>query len=204
VIGKSLTGLAAAVAVVLVGRSLAYAAEPSATARVLQHRVGGPQLLVLACVALTLGAAVAIAVSALAALAVKERALLERRPAIAFPVRRLLLVAAALSVVTCLGGGLFEAYLHWRAGLGWHGMHCVFGPLHRDLLPIDTGLSFVAAALLAAARHVRDWMQRTFARLCTFPPRPWASPLRPAPRLLFVPSSIRIDSAPARAPPVPA
>jgi MFS family permease len=204
VIRKSLIGAAAAVAVVLVGRSLAYAAEPSATARLLQHRVVGPQLLVLACVALTLGAAVAIAVSALAALAVKERALLERRRPTEFPVRRLLLLAVALSVVTCLGGGLFEAYLHWRAGLGWHGMHCVFGPLHRDLLPIDTGLSFVVAALLTAARHVLAWMRRTFARLRGVPPRIWASPRQLRPRVLPVPRSTRIDSAPARAPPVPA
>ena len=203
-IRKSLIGLGSAVVVVLVGRTLAYAAEPSAAARMLQQRAGGPELLVLASVALTLGAAVAIAVSALAALAVKERALLERREATPFPVRRLLVLAVALSVVTCVGGGLFEAYLHWHAGLGWHGLHCVFGPVHRDLLPIDSGLSFVAAAVLTAAGHVFGWMRRTFARLRPLPPRSWASPRRPSPRSSPVPRSTRIESAQARAPPASA
>jgi hypothetical protein len=72
-------------------------------------------------------------------------------------------------VITSVAGGLFEAYLHWRAGLGWHGVQCVFGPVHRDLLPIATALSFVAAALLAAAKHVAAWMRRTFALLRGLP-----------------------------------
>ena len=79
--------------------------------------------------------------------------------------------AIALAVVTSVAGGLLEAYLHWRAGLGWHGVQCVFGPVHRDLLPIATALSFVAAALLAAAEHVAVWMRRTFALLRALPPR---------------------------------
>jgi hypothetical protein len=61
---------------------------------------------------------------------------------------------ARLTIVTCTVGGLFEAYLHWRAGLGWHGLHCLVGPVHRDLIPFETALSFVAAAVIARARHV--------------------------------------------------
>jgi hypothetical protein len=67
--------------------------------------------------------------------------------------------------VTSIGGGLFEAYIHWRAGLGWHGLDCIVGPVHRDLLPIETSLSLVAAAALAAAERVLAWMQRTVALL---------------------------------------
>ena len=47
----------------------------------------------------------------------------------------------------------------------------MFGPVHRDLLPLEAGLSFVATALLAAAEHVAAWMRRTFALLRALPPR---------------------------------
>jgi hypothetical protein len=43
--------------------------------------------------------------------------------------------------------------------------------VHRNLLPIATALSLVAAALLAAAEHLIAWMRRTFARLRALPPR---------------------------------
>jgi hypothetical protein len=112
--------------------------------------------------------------------AVRERALLERRALVApvgsFRVGRAVSAALALAVVTSLVGGFFEAYLHWRAGLGWHGLRCVFGPLHRDLLPIETGLSFAAAALIAAAGHIVAWMRRTFALLRELPPRVFPRP----------------------------
>ena len=80
-------------------------------------------------------------------------------------------------------------------------MHCVFGPVHRDLLPIATSLSFVAAALLAAAEHVARWMRRTFALLRAVPPelswlitqsRPPAGALR---------ASRRVGCSRSRAPP---
>src|SRR4029450_1604777 len=80
--------------------------------------------------------------------------------------------AFAPSVVAAPASGLLEAFIHWRAGLGWHGLHCLFGPVHRDLLPIETVLSFVAAAILAAAWHVGAWMRRTLARLAAVLPRP--------------------------------
>lgn len=155
----------AVILVVLAARSLAYAAEPSPSARFLQHQAGGPVVPVIALVALGLCAVLAVTVCWLVALAVRERALIERRVAQQFAVRRMLILALALSVTTCLVGGMLEAYLHWRAGLGWHGLHCLVGPVHRDLIPFETGLSLVAAAVLAAARHVAAWMRRTFARL---------------------------------------
>lgn len=161
--------------VILLARSIAYATSPSPAARLLEHQAGGPGLPVLTLVALTLGGACAVAICWLAAIGVRERALVERRTAPAFRPLRTMAVAVALAVTTSLAGGLFEAYLHWRAGLGWHGLHCVFGPLHRDLWPIASALSLIAAALFSAGEHVLAWMRRTFALLRGVPPRPGAA-----------------------------
>jgi hypothetical protein len=155
VIRRGLIGAAAVTLVVLLARSLAYAAEPGPSARFLAQRAGGPAPPVLAIVALSIGAVLAITVCWLVAVAVRERALLERSAAEPFAVVRACALALALT----------EAYLHWRAGLGWHGLHCLVGPVHRDLIPLETALSFVAAAIISAVRHVAAWMRRTFARL---------------------------------------
>ena len=116
----------AAVVVVLLARSIAYAIAPTSAARMLEHRAGGPALPVLTLVALALGGSLAIAISWLAAFGVRERALLERRVLAQAPPRfhvvRMVVLALALSAITSVAGGLFEAYLHWRAGLGWHGI----------------------------------------------------------------------------------
>jgi hypothetical protein len=201
VIRRSLSGTAAVVLVVLVARSLAYAAEPGATARFLQHGAGSPAVPSFALAALALGAAVAIAVCWLAAVAVGERAVLERRPAQPFGVARVFVVALAFTVVTSVVGGLLEATIHWRAGLGWHGLYCLAGPVHRDLLPIEAGLSFVAAALMAAARHVRAWMRRTFARLAAqLPPFAFVEALACSDAVAVL-ASARLAAASARAPP---
>jgi hypothetical protein len=172
---KAISRIVAAALVVLLARSIAYALTPSSAARVLEQRAGGPGLPVITLVALALGASLAIAICWLASFGVRERELLERRvlavPVPRFRPARTLVLAVVLSIVTSGAGGLLEAVLHWRAGLGWHGVHCVFGPVHRDLLPIATALSFIAAALLAGAEHVTGWMRRTFALLRTVPPR---------------------------------
>jgi hypothetical protein len=202
---RALSRILAAALVVLLARSIAYAVTPSPAARVLQDRTGGPALPVLTLVALALGAALAVAICWLAAFGVRERELLERRvlsvPRLRFSTGRTLGLALVLAVVTSVSGGLLEAYLHWRAGLGWHGVQCVFGPVHRDLLPIATSLSFVAAALLAAAEHVAAWMRRTFALLRAVPPQlaSLPAPLRPvviAPR-----ATRRVGESRSRAPP---
>jgi hypothetical protein len=160
--------------VVFCARWLAYAVSPDPTARLLELRAGGPEVPTFAFVFLSLGAAVAIAVCWLAAFGVRERALLERRTLTASPPRlrigRTLLHAVGLAIATSLSGGLLEAYIHWRAGLGWHGLHCLVGPVHRDLLPFEAALSFIAAAIVAAAQHVVAWMRRTFALLRSVPP----------------------------------
>jgi hypothetical protein len=158
-------------AIVLIARTFAYALEPAPAARLLEHRAGGPALPVLIVASLSVGFTLAVAVCWLAAFGVRERALLaERRPP-RFRVRRVVVSAVALFVATSVAGGMFEGYLHWRAGLGWHGLNCLFGPIHRDLLPLELGLSAVAAAIVAAGEHVLSWMRRTFACLRALPPR---------------------------------
>jgi hypothetical protein len=164
---RSLIWLAAAVLVVLLGRTIAYAAAPSPMAELYARQAGGPALPVITLVSLALGASVAVAICWLAALGVRERGLLERRvlssPLPRLRPARILAHAIVLWVVTAPAAGLLEAYVHWRAGLGWHGLHCLVGPVHRDLIPIIAALSLVAAAAIAAADHVLAWMRRTFA-----------------------------------------
>lgn len=187
--------------VVLLARSIAYATEPTPAARALEQSAGGPALPVLTLVSLTLGAAVAIAICWLTAMAIRERGLIERRPVASFAVGRTLAVAFVLTLASCVAGGLLEAYIHWRAGLGWHGVHCLVGPVHRDLMPLEAGLSFVAAALVAAARHVAAWMRRTFARLRALVPRWWFGDHVLIPARDRARPALRAGSASARAPP---
>ena len=201
-IHRAVIGAVAAALVVLLARSLAYAAEPTPAARLLEQGAGGPSLPILALVSLTIGASIAVAVCWLAAVAVRERALLERRRPPRFGAGRLFALAFGLAFVTCVAGGLLEAFIHWRAGLGWHGLHCLLGPVHRDLLPIETGLSFMAAAIIAAARHVLAWMRRTFARLAAALLHLWATADVGVPLFDRSQPTLPVGSASARAPPV--
>lgn len=202
-IRRSLIGVGTVALVVLLARTLAYATVPDPSARFLQHRAGGPAVPTLALVALAICAVLALTVCWLVAVAVRERALIERREASPFAVTRTLWLAVALTLTSCFVGGMFEAYLHWRAGLGWHGLHCLVGPVHRDLVPFEGGLSLLAASVLGAARHVFAWMRRTFARLAA-----------ELPALLFVAAPVfgeatavrvvaRARAASARGPPLP-
>jgi hypothetical protein len=201
VIRRGFIGAMTATLVVLLARTLAYATVPGPSARFLEHRAGGPTLPVLALVVLGVSAVLAVIVCWLVAVAVRERALLEHRDAEAFAVVRTCALAFGLTLTTCLAGGLFEAYLHWRAGLGWHGLHCLVGPVHRDLIPFEAGLSLLAAAILAAARHVAIWMRRTFAQLAAqVLPLPFVeSPVFGDAMTLL--AALRMGAASARAPP---
>jgi hypothetical protein len=193
----------AVILVVLAARALAYATVPDPSARFLEHRGGGPTLPAVALVVLGICAVLAVTVCWLVSVGVRERALIERREAERFAVARTCALAVGLTLTTCLVGGMFEAYLHWRAGLGWHGLHCLVGPVHRDLVPFEAGLSFVAAALIAVARHVAAWMRRTFARLAAELPALLfvASPAFGEATAVHVVARGRVGSA--RAPPLP-
>jgi hypothetical protein len=187
------------VALVVLGtRAIVYALAPSPLAAELSHRAGGPRLPVLAAASLTLALAVSAAAVWLAALGVRERQLLETRRVLAVPRVRLgLLVTRALALwlVSMPAFAYLESYIHWREGLGWHGLHCLIGPVHRNAIPVLGALSLVAAALAASVEHVLAWMRRTIARLV-------ASPRGAGIELVFTPDAHESVLTPAFAAPL--
>jgi hypothetical protein len=70
-----------------------------------------------------------------------------------------------LYAASCFSFAMFESYLHWRAGIGFHGLSCLVGPVHRNALPILAALSLLAAALAEAAAHVVAWMRAVVREL---------------------------------------
>jgi hypothetical protein len=153
--------------VVLTGRQLAYALQPQPTAVTFEHAVGGPGLVVTTLAVLPLALALACAVLWLATLGVRERHLLsgERTPVPRVGATRISFDTAALAVAACLVFAALESYVHWRAGMGFHGLHCLTGPVHRNAIPILCSLALLAAAVRGALRHVLAWMRRTMALL---------------------------------------
>jgi hypothetical protein len=155
--------------VVLSTRVFAYALAPQTfLARDLQRSAGGPGFVVVALVAIGLALVVAAGTVGAAAIAVRERFALEERLVYSLPRFRIGRAAARFVALTlvCLGAFAFlESYIHWRAGLGWHGIHCLTGPVHRDAIPIVIALSLIAVALVAAVEHLLAWARRTFALL---------------------------------------
>jgi hypothetical protein len=116
--------------------------------------------------------------------------------------RRLALRAVALYVSSALAFAYFESYLHWRAGLGWHGLFCLVGPVHRNAIPILAALALLAAALAEAAGHVLAWMRAVARELCRR-----RLILHPLP-LHFAATAVRVGSLRSarprpRAPPLP-
>ena len=115
----------------------------------------------------------ALAVCWLAALGVRERRLLERAAALAGPRAadppgararergRLSLRRRSVAFA------LLEATIHWRAGLGWHGLHCLVGPVHRDAAPDP--------------RRARARRRRAASRRCEHVARLDAADVRAAP-----------------------
>jgi len=190
--------------VVLGARAVAYqlAPQPTLVGSTLEQAVGGPGVVVTAVVGIAGALLLAAAVVWLAAVGVRERHLLAGGPAPApIRIRRVALSAVVLFAAACVVFDALESYLHWRAGLGFHGIHCLVGPVHRDALPILAALSVVASGLVAAARHLVAWMRRTLGALATrraFGVRP-SVPLVPAPAALL-PSPLRA-CARSRAPP---
>jgi len=165
---RAIVWLAAVALVVLGSRTIAYAISPSPLAAELSHQAGGPALPVLTVVAILLALAFSATVVWLATLGVRERRLLETRPVVAVPRLRLRLLAAralALWLVAMPAFAYLESTIHWREGLGWHGLHCLTGPVHRNAIPILGALSLATAALAAALEHVFAWMRRTLASI---------------------------------------
>ena len=170
---------AAVVLLVLCARTLAYALAPSPLARVLERSAGGPGLVTVTLVSLGLAATASVLVVWLASLGVRERARLqpERVPP-ALRLRRLALRAVLLYLASALAFALFESYLHWRAGLGFHGLSCLVGPVHRNAIPLLAALSLLAAALAEAGSHVLAWMRAVVRELRRRPLASLPFPLR--------------------------
>ena len=146
---------------VLAARWLCYAlAAPSPLSGKLEASAGGPRLVVVTLVSVALGAGLSVFAVWLVALGVQERARLQpERVAPRLRLRRLLLRFVVLYAASSLAFALFESYLHWRAGIGFHGLTCLIGPVHRNALPVLAALALVAAALAGAGAHVLAWMR---------------------------------------------
>ena len=203
---RSLLWLGPVALLVLAARWLTYAlAPPSLLANRLEGTAGGPRLVVVTVVSLSLAAGVSAAAVWLAAVGVRERQRL--RPERELPQMRLQHLAfraVALTVASSLSFALVESYVHWRAGLGFHGLSCLFGPVHRNALPVLSALSLLVAALAEAVQHLHAWARAAVRallarRLALFGPTQACSPLRRnlSPAALFV-------RARPRAPPLPA
>jgi hypothetical protein len=162
---RALAWIGGGVLVVLAARAVAYALSPSPLAQAFEGRAGGPALPFVIVGAIVIGVGVAAAAVGLAALGVRERALLAEAPPPPLRLRRLLARAVALFVATSFSFAMFESWIHWRAGLGWHGLQCLTGPGHRNAIPVLAALSLIAAALGTALEQVLAWMRRTIARL---------------------------------------
>jgi hypothetical protein len=151
---------------VLTARWLAYELAPSPLARVLEHSAGGPSLVIVTLVSLGLTLLGSVLVVWLAAVGVRERARLQpERVAPSLRLRGLGLRAVGLYLASSLTFALFESYLHWRAGIGFHGLSCLIGPVHRNAIPLLAALALAAAALAEAVEHVIAWMRAVVREL---------------------------------------
>jgi hypothetical protein len=170
------------VLVVLATRAIVYALAPqSVLLAALAHNRLGPDVAVPLVVGTLAAAAVGSAVLWLAALAVRERLLLEGRRVVAAPRLRPAVIAGRavlLFCVTSFAFAMLESTIHWREGLGWHGVSCLLGPVHRDAIPILAGLSLVAVAVHGAVEHLLDWARRLFEQLGVVIVRPAARAAR--------------------------
>jgi hypothetical protein len=194
---------AAVALLVLCARVLAYALAPSPLARVLERSAGGPSLVTVALVSLGVAATASTLVVWLASLGVRERARLrpERVPP-TLRLRRLTLRAVLLYVASSLAFAYFESYLHWRAGLGFHGLSCLVGPVHRNAIPLLAALSLLAAALAEAGGHVLAWMRAVVRELRRRRLVPLSLPLRFAAPVMAPMRAATARPRP-RAPPLP-
>ena len=194
---------AAVALLVLCARVLAYALAPSPLARVLERSAGGPGLVTVTLVSLGLAATGSILVVWLASVGVRERARLRPdRVAPAIRLRRIALRAVGLYLASSIAFALFESYLHWRAGLGFHGLSCLLGPVHRNAIPLLAALALLAAALAEAGGHVLAWMRAVVRELCRSRLVPLLLPLRFAAAVTAVARTLSTRPR-SRAPPLP-
>jgi hypothetical protein len=192
----------------LTTRALVYGlAPPSANLDRLSGKLGGPGPVLVGAVTVTLAMAVSAGLLALAALGARERWALSdpfargARPRL--PLGRVLFRWAALWAVGLLVFVAIESYLHMRAGLGFHGLACLTGPVHVNAIPVSAAVSLLVAAAATAAGHLLRWMRRVVERLLGRRARPRAGARAPRPRAFEPPARDAILAAlRARPPPL--
>jgi uncharacterized protein YcnI len=190
-LGVSLAGAFLARAAVY---SFASAQTPLAAR--LEGAAGGPSLTI-EIVVCALAVVSSIAIVGTAAVAVAERRQLEpfaQSSSGRIEPLRVVRHAVTIFVTSSLVFAIVESYLHWRAGLGLHGLRCLTGPVHRDAIPFLAALSSLAAAGISAGGHVVSWLRRTIARLVGH-----VANARPQLRRRLRPASSLVISAPASA-----
>ncbi len=192
--------------VVLATRAIVYALAPqSVLLAALARGEGGPHVAGALLAAVLAGAGIALAVLWVAVVAVRERLALEGRRLVEKPRFRPWLLAGravALFLVVSFSFAMMESYIHWREGLGWHGLHCLVGPVHRDAIPILVALSLVAVAVHGALEHLLAWARRLVAQLAARLPRLSVTAAFPPPALRLRGGSAAAANA-ARGPPAP-
>jgi uncharacterized protein YcnI len=147
--------------VVLTGRSLAYALAPQTpVAAALEGATPGPRPMLVLVGIVVAALVVAGGALALVALAVQERSRLAGEPAPRLDLRRAARNGVLLALAANVTFTISESLLHLEEGLGFHGAHCLFGPVHRDAAPLLIALALLAGALEAAARHLVAWLRR--------------------------------------------
>jgi hypothetical protein len=195
--------------VVSLGRWIAYALAAGTLAQKLSSQGAGARPAAVAAISLGLALAATATGLWLVAAGLRERSRLEldgwaasSRP---FGARRLVARSAALSAVTIVVFTTVESLIHYEDGLGFHGWHCIAGPVHQNAAPIMIALSLMAAAVVTTVDAVLAAARRVVAQLvlaCRALPRPaaaWCDP-RPAPLRGRALHAI----APTRGPPLPA
>jgi hypothetical protein len=166
---RASTWAGACLLIVLATRWLAYELSPAPTALAaqLQGVTAPPEPLIVAAVAVGLAFVLSALGVWLASMGVRERQRLAPRfaaPAPISPVRVALHAVALFAASALLFDGL-ESYIHYREGLGFHGLHCLLGPVHEDALPLLGAFSTLASAAIAVVRHVTAWLRRAVERL---------------------------------------
>ncbi|MFL5865488.1 MAG: hypothetical protein ACJ766_00120 [Thermoleophilaceae bacterium] len=160
----------------LTTRALVYGlAPPTANLDQLSGELGGPGPVLVGAVAITLSLVLSAGVLALAAIGARERWALSdpvagsegpRLPLARVGRRWGVLWLVGLLVFTCI-----ESCIHLRAGLGFHGLHCLTGPVHVNAIPVSAAVSLLVAAAVTAAGHLLRWMRRVVERLVGRRPR---------------------------------
>lgn len=166
---RAVAGWLAVLALIEVSsRALVYALAP-APAQHLGSQLGGPRFALVTLIALGLAGALSAAIVALASMGARERWRLApdrcRQPAPRLPLGRVLIRAGGLWGAGMLLFAAVESWIHLRAGMGFHGLGCLVGPVHRNAIPVIGALSVIAAAAISGAAHLLRWMRRSLGRV---------------------------------------